>query len=118
MKSILVAFLLLCSSAFAAGPSPQQISFKSGADTINGTLYTPTGAGKRAPAIVVIHEWWGLNDWVKEQAAKFSGQGYVTLAVDLYRGKVTSNPDEAHELMRGLAPERAVQDMKAAVAYL
>jgi carboxymethylenebutenolidase len=47
-------------------------------------LYSPAGKGP-SPAIVVIHEWWGLNDWVKDQAAKLADQGYVTLAID-YRG--------------------------------
>jgi len=66
----------------------------------------------------VIHEWWGLNDWVKEQASKLADQGYVALAVDLYRGKVATTPDMAHELMRGLAEDRAGRDLRAAVAFL
>jgi carboxymethylenebutenolidase len=67
---------------------------------------------------VVIHEWWGLNDWVKEQAQKFAEQGYLALAVDLYRGKVASDPDLAHELSRGLPHDRALRDLKAAFDYL
>ena len=77
----------------------------------------PTAAGKK-PAIVVIHEWWGLNDFVKGKADAFAKQGYVALAVDLYRGKVATDPDMAHQLMRGLPDDRAVRDLKAAVAYL
>jgi carboxymethylenebutenolidase len=77
----------------------------------------PDSAGAH-PALVVIHEWWGLNDWVKEQARHFAEQGYVALAVDLYRGSVTGDPAEAHELMRGMPQDRAVRDMKAAVAHL
>ncbi len=50
---------------------------------------------------MVIHEYWGLNDWVKEQAAKLADRGYATLAIDLYRGKVATTPDEAHEIMGG-----------------
>ena len=46
-------------------------------------LYQPAGKGP-FPAIVVIHEWWGLNDWMKEEASKFADQGYVTLAMELY----------------------------------
>ena len=59
------------------------------------------------PALVVIHEWWGLNDWVKEQASKLADQGYVALAIDLYRGKVATTPDQAHEIMRGVPEDRA-----------
>jgi carboxymethylenebutenolidase len=67
---------------------------------------------------VVIHEYWGLNDWVKEQAAKLADEGYVTLAIDLYRGKVATTPDEAHEIMRGVPEDRAARDLHAAVEFL
>jgi carboxymethylenebutenolidase len=66
----------------------------------------------------VIHEWWGLDDWVKEQASKFTDAGYMTLAIDLYRGKSTANPEEAHELMRGVPEDRALRDLRAAFDYL
>jgi len=66
----------------------------------------------------VIHEWWGLNDWVKEQAEKLAGQGYVALAVDLYRGKVATDAAQAHELMRGLPQDRGIKDLQAAMTYL
>jgi carboxymethylenebutenolidase len=66
----------------------------------------------------VVHEWWGLTDWVKGETQKLAEQGYVALAVDLYRGKVTSDPEEAHELMRGLPEDRAISDLKAAFNYL
>src|ERR1700682_542594 len=65
----------------------------------SGYLSLPATPGKH-PAIIVIQEWWGLNDWVKQQADRFAKQGYVALAVDLYRGKVANDPDMAHELMR------------------
>ena len=121
MKSIfalavlLVAASLFATSAFAATGKP--VSYKSGDDTVEGVLYTPAGAGP-FPAIVVIHEWWGLNDWVKEQGSKLADEGYVALAVDLYRGKVATSPDMAHELMRGLAEDRAGRDLRAAVSFL
>ena len=56
------------------------------------------------PAVIVIHEWWGLNDWVKEQAADLATHGYVALAIDLYRGQVADDADTAHQLSRGAAP--------------
>jgi carboxymethylenebutenolidase len=84
MKSMLAAVLLLLSaSAFAA--TAQNVTYKSGEETVKGIVYTPQGKGP-FPALIVIHEWWGLNDWVKEQASKLADEGYVTLAVDLYRG--------------------------------
>src|SRR5258708_37587017 len=115
MKAVLIlAVVILTTTAFAATAKP--VSYKSGDDTVRGILYTPEGKGP-FPAIVVIHEWWGLNDWVKEQASKLSDQGYVTLAVDLYRGKVAENSDMAHELARGLAEDRAGRDLRAAVSF-
>ncbi len=118
MKSLLLLLLLSLSlslSAFAV--DGKAVSYKSGDETVNGVLYTPAGKGP-FPALIVIHEWWGLNDWVKEQAGKLADQGYVALAVDLYRGKVADNPELAHELMRGLAEDRATRDLRAAYDYL
>jgi carboxymethylenebutenolidase len=66
----------------------------------------------------VIHEWWGLNDWIKEQASKLADQGYDALAIDLYRGKVATTPELAHELMRGVPEDRAKRDLHAAFEFL
>src|SRR3954471_23339983 len=59
--------------------SGQMISFKSAPGSGSGYLATPTTRGKH-PGIIVIQEWWGLNDWVKEQADRLASQGYVALA--------------------------------------
>jgi carboxymethylenebutenolidase len=107
-------FAGLLAPVFAA---EQTVSFKSGAENASGLLVTPEGKGP-FPAVVVIQEWWGLNDWVKEQARALAKEGYAALAVDLYRGKVTANPDEAHQLMMGLPPDRALRDLRAAFAFL
>jgi len=116
MRWLLVPLLCLVAvSAFAA--DGKQVSYKSGNETVSGMLYVPAGKGP-FPALVVIQEWWGLNDWMKEQASKLADQGYVTLAVDLYRGKVATTPDEAHELSRGLPHDRADRDLLAAAEYL
>src|SRR5579864_1044331 len=114
-RFLLVIFVLIVQAAFAA--TPKNVSYKSGSETVHGILYAPEGKGP-FPGIVVIHEWWGLNDWVKEQASKLSDQGYVTLAIDLYRGKVATTPDEAHEIMRGVPEDRAARDLHAAVEFL
>jgi carboxymethylenebutenolidase len=101
----------------ADSPKTETVSFKSGAETATGYLALPGGSGKH-PAIIVIHEWWGLNDWIKEQAEKYATQGYIALAVDLYRGKSAATPDDAHILMRGLPDDRGLRDLEAAFAYL
>jgi fermentation-respiration switch protein FrsA (DUF1100 family) len=116
MKSLCVlVVLLLAGSLFAA--TSKTVAYKSGEDTVAGVLYTPEGKGP-FPGLLVIHEWWGLNDWVKEQSSKLADQGYVVLAVDLYRGKVATTPDEAHEIMRGVPEDRAQRDLHAAVEFL
>jgi carboxymethylenebutenolidase len=117
MKRYWLLAFLLAALAAPAWAAEQAVSFKSGAETASGLLVTPEGKGP-FPAVLVIQEWWGLNDWVKDQARALAKEGYVALAVDLYRGKVTSNPDEAHQLMMGLPPDRAIRDLKAAYAFL
>ena len=115
---VLMLGILAVGLALRAGaPKTETVSYKSGDDTVSAYLALPEGAGKH-PAIIVIHEWWGLNDWVKEQAQKYAAQGYVALAVDLYRGKVATNQDEAHVLMRGLPDDRGMRDLEAAFTYL
>jgi carboxymethylenebutenolidase len=113
--SLPIFAVLFAVSAFAADSRP--VSYKSGDETVQGVLYAPVGKGP-FPALIVIHEYWGLNDWVKDQASKLADQGYVTLAVDLYRGKVATTPDMAHELMRGVPEDRAKRDLHAAFEFL
>jgi carboxymethylenebutenolidase len=121
MKRVIFAVAAAASLA-AALPSPgaaaeQTVSFKSGTETASGLLVTPEGKGP-FPAVIVIHEWWGLDDWVKDQARALAKEGYAALAVDLYHGKVTKDPEVAHQLMSGLPEDRALRDLQGAYAYL
>jgi carboxymethylenebutenolidase len=111
----LIAIALIASSSFAA--DSKSVSYKSDDDTVQALLYTPPGKGP-FPALIVVHEYWGLNDWVKDQASKLADQGYEALAIDLYRGKVATTPDMAHELMRGVPEDRAKRDLHAAFEFL
>jgi carboxymethylenebutenolidase len=117
MKRACLPALALAVLAVPAFAAEESVTFPSGSEKGMGLLVTSAAKGP-SPAVIVIQEWWGLNDWVKEQARAMAAEGYVALAVDLYRGKVTSNPDEAHQLMNGLAPDRAMRDLKGAFAYL
>jgi carboxymethylenebutenolidase len=92
-------------------------TFPSRAGEASGYLSVPPAKGRK-PAVIVIHEWWGLDEWVRDQTDRFSQQGYVALAVDLYRGRTTSSMEEAHELSRGLPEDRAIADLQAAVDFL
>lgn len=76
--------------------------------------------GKRYPAILLIHEWWGLNENIKERARQFAGLGYVALAVDLYGGRVTTTASEARNLAGEVRNNRndAFDNLKGAVDFL
>jgi carboxymethylenebutenolidase len=84
----------------------------------NGYLASPAG-GDKAPGIVVIQEWWGLNDQIKGVAERFAALGYRAIVPDLYKGKVTVDVAEAQHLMTNLNfSDAATQDVKGAVQYL
>ena len=108
--------LLLAALALPAC-AQQHVTFPSGNGTGEGILYLPHTPGPH-PAIVVIHEWWGLTDWIKQEAAGYAAHGYVALAVDLYHGKVTSDPAVALKLAQGLPQDQGVRDLVGAVRFL
>jgi carboxymethylenebutenolidase len=76
-------------------------------------------AGDKAPAVVVIQEWWGLNEQIKGVADRLASQGYRALVPDLYKGKVTLDAAEANHLMTNLNfSDAATQDVRGAAQYL
>ena len=92
------------------------ITFPSNGSEGRGYLAVPdSGSG---PGVVVIQEWWGLNDQIKETCDAFARDGFVALAPDLYRGELTSEPDEAGKMMMALNIERAAKDMVGAIDAL
>lgn len=81
--------------------------------------YAKPAAGDRAPGVVVIQEWWGLNDQIKGVANRLADLGYLALVPDLYRGKVTVEAAEANHLMTNLNfADAATQDIRGAVQHL
>ena len=96
---------------------PQTATSPPATDKVTGFLALPDGPNRHR-AIILIHEWWGLNKWVKKQATNLAAHGYVALAVDLYQGKVTADLAEARKLKRGLRKGRAIRDLQGAFAYL
>ena len=117
LRFCLWAFVCLLAALPCQILCQQPVTFPSGDSTAQGILYSPQGSGPH-PALVLIHEWWGLNDWIKQQSSKYAQEGYVVLAVDLYRGKVATDAETAHELMRGLPQDQGVRDLVSAVHYL
>lgn len=88
--------------------------------TVRAYLVAQQGTAKR-PAIIVVQEWWGLNDHVKDIARRYAQEGYIVIAPDLYSrlgNKVTTNSDEAGKLMSALKQEDGLKDLQATIAYL
>jgi carboxymethylenebutenolidase len=75
---------------------------------------------QKLPAVVMIHEWWGLNDNIKDMANELASEGYVILAADLYNGEVAADPNRARELSSSVRdnPEQAITNLQSAVQYL
>ena len=98
-------------------PTGQMLSLPlEGGGSAMAYLATPKTAA--TGGILVLHEWWGLNDFIKGQADALAAKGYLALALDLYNGKVATTPDEAGKLMQGLDPAHASAVEKAGVAWL
>jgi carboxymethylenebutenolidase len=94
----------------------EMVSFPSNGTQGEGYLAVPeSGSG---PGVIVIQEWWGLNDQIKSVAERLASEGFVALAPDLYRGAHASEPDEAAKIMMSLNLERATKDLSGAVDYL
>ena len=94
----------------------EMVTFPSNGSEAEGYLASPaSGSG---PGVIVIQEWWGLNDNIKDIAERFAKEGFVALAPDLYHGKVAAEPDEAGKLMMAMNIGQAAKDMSGAVDYL
>lgn len=90
----------------------EMIEFASNGGTAQGYL---AGEG---PGIVVIQEWWGLNDQIKGVCDDFAAEGFTALAPDLYHGTVVDEPDEAGKLMMALNIDQAAKDVRGAATFL
>lgn len=94
----------------------QNVSFASNGGQAHGYLAKPeSGSG---PGLVVIQEWWGLDDHIADLVDRFAAEGFVALAPDLFGGKVAHDADEAGALMQALPPDQAARDLGGAVDYL
>ena len=91
----------------------EMVEFKSNGGTCTGYL-----AGASGPGVVIIQEWWGLNDHIKDIADRFAAEGFVALAPDLYHGEITTEPDAAGKLLMSMNLTTAGKDLSGAVDYL
>ncbi|HKK03203.1 MAG TPA: dienelactone hydrolase family protein [Gammaproteobacteria bacterium] len=95
----------------AAGVSTETVQFGSG----DGYLARPAGTPRAG--LIVIHEWWGLNDNIREMARRLAAEGYLALAVDLYRGEVAENSGEARALMQALMEDESYAGLQLGAAF-
>jgi carboxymethylenebutenolidase len=88
-------------------------------ELVYGYFSAPADMFEPLPAIIMIHEWWGLNDNIRAMADRLAGEGYIVFAVDLFRGKVASTPGEARVLMMAAVedPEAARENIRAAFNF-
>lgn len=94
----------------------KMVEFSSNGGTCQGYLAVPeSGSG---PGVIVIQEWWGLVDHIKDVADRFAREGFVALAPDLYHGESTKSPDDAAKLMMALNIAETEKDLGGAIDYL
>jgi carboxymethylenebutenolidase len=92
------------------------VEFESNGGTAPGYLAEPEGG--KGPGVVVLQEWWGLEDHIKDVCDRFAREGFLALAPDLYRGETTDQPDEAQQKMMAMSMDQAEKDMRGAVDHL
>src|SRR3954454_14068243 len=93
-----------------------EVEFQANGGTANGYLAEPdSGTG---PGVVVLQEWWGLDDDIRKVCDRFAEEGFFALAPDFYRGETTEQPDEAEQKMMAMSMDQAEKDMRGAVDYL
>jgi carboxymethylenebutenolidase len=95
----------------------EMVSFAGNGENVDGYLARPDGDGP-FPGVIVVQEWWGLNDNIKDIARRFAGEGFAALAPDLYHGKVAEEPDEAQKAMMALDQNRASTELTKGADWL
>src|SRR4051794_23285189 len=93
-----------------------EVEFQSNGDTATGYLAVPESG--KGPAVVVLQEWWGLDEHIRSVVDRFASEGFVALAPDLYHGETTDQPDEAQQKMMAMNMGQAEKEMRGAVDYL
>ena len=96
LRNILIPLLLVASASVHAAVVGEEVSYQAGDTTLKGYLAHDTAVQGKRPGILIVHEWWGLNDYARERARQLAELGYVALAVDMYgEGKTADHPDDA-----------------------
>jgi carboxymethylenebutenolidase len=110
------AWPLLAQKHAEPAKGPAMVTLTTTDGTVDAYVALPPGTG-RVPAVIIVHEWWGLGEQIKEVARRMAQQGYIAIVPDLYHGKLATTPEEAHELVRGLEDTRVFEELDAAAAW-
>src|SRR4029078_8326563 len=96
----------------------ESVTYTAGGTTPRGVLATDAAKSGRRPGVLVVHEWWGLNDYIKRRASMLAELGYTALAVDMYGdGKGANNPSDAGALMNSVLGNMKRGEERLAAAY-
>lgn len=117
---------IILSLAFAAGPlraelEEREVEYSDGAATMRGWIVYDSAIEGLRPGVLIVHEWWGLNEYAKQRARELAKEGYVALAVDMYGdGKTAAHPDEAGAFASAVLKNKptAVSRFRAARSFL
>lgn len=122
---VMLAFCVacaVCSSSAAWGKVVgREVEYRSGDTVLRGYLAEDTRVKGKRPGVLVVHEWWGLNDYARKRARMLAGQGYAALAVDMFgEGKIARHPDDAGKFSGELMKNKSIAEARfqAALDYL
>ncbi len=107
--ALLMMIAPLAAASASATVSGRDVEYRTGDTVLKGYLAQDTALKGKRPAVLVVHEWWGLNDYARKRARMLAEQGYVALAVDMYgNGQTARNPDEAGKLAGEVMKNKAI----------
>lgn len=101
----------------AAETTRSQTLTTAGGREVTAAIARPDTEGQRRPLVLLIHEWWGLNDQIKTMAVELSRQGFIAVAVDLFQGRVVTRPEEARALVEKVRADEAEDTLAAWAAW-
>jgi dienelactone hydrolase len=106
--------LLLCAASAHAAVQSKEVTYDDEGTTLTGYLYWDDAVEGKRPGVLVIHEWWGLNDYAKKRAGMLAELGYVAFAADMYGGdQVTDKPEQASEWMQEITADVELWRLRA-----
>ncbi len=120
MKQILLSIVLVFgfSNIAAAALVTEEISYSEGSTALKGYLAYDDASTEKRPGILVVHEWWGHNDYARKRARMLAQLGYVAFAVDMYGdGKHADHPDQAAAFMKAVAENTQISQSRFHAAY-